>query len=88
MKGKTKTGFEAEVDDKVIDNWEIVELMSEADDGNPGALIKGMKAVLGEKGYEKLKDHVRAESEDGIVHTTQISSEFVSLLQSLSTSKN
>ena len=48
MKGKTKTGFEIEIKDSALDNWELVELWGEADKGNTTALISAMKILLGE----------------------------------------
>lgn len=46
MKGKTKTGFEWKVNAEAIDNWELVEILTEADKGSSSALIQGMKMVL------------------------------------------
>ena len=34
LKGKTKTGFEYEFDEKILKNYELVELLAEVDD-NP-----------------------------------------------------
>ena len=88
MKGKTKTGFEWEVNATAVDNWELVEILTEADKGRSSALIQGMKMVLGDEGYTALKEHVRGLSKDGIVHSTAMSSEFLSFLNSISDGKN
>ncbi|MDD6366226.1 MAG: hypothetical protein PUG17_04145 [Stecheria intestinalis] len=88
MKGKTKTGFEWEVNAEAIDNWELVEILTEADKGSSSALIQGMKMVLGDEGYSALKEHVRGLSKDGIVHSTSMSSEFLSFLNSINEGKN
>lgn len=88
MKGKTKTGFEWEVNATAVDNWELVEILAEADKGRSSALIQGMKMVFGDEGYTALKEHVRGLSKDGIVHSTAMSSEFLSFLNSISEGKN
>lgn len=88
MKGKTKTGFEWEVNAKAVDNWELVEMLTEADTGKSSALIQGMKMVLGDEGYSALKEHVRSLSKDGIVHSSSMYSEFLSFLNSIGEGKN
>lgn len=88
MKGKTKTGFEIEVKDNVMDNWELLELLGEADKGKPSALISAMKILLGEDGYGTFKEHVRSLSDDGVVHATLMSEELSSLMTSISNGKN
>lgn len=88
MKGKTKTGFEWDVNPAAVDNWELVEILTEADKGRSSALIQGMKMILGDEGYQALKEHVRGLSKDGIVHSTAMSSEFLSFLNSTNQGKN
>ena len=88
MKGKTKTGFEIEIKDSALDNWELVELWGEADKGNTTALISAMKILLGEDGYHAFKEHVRALSNDGGVHATKMSEELSSFMSSINNGKN
>lgn len=63
IKGKTTSGFEFAVDEKVLDNMELVDAISEVDE-NPTALSKVVKLLLGAHKKE-LYDHVR--TEDGRV---------------------
>ena len=88
MKGKTKTGFEIEIKDSALDNWELLELWGEADKGKPSALISALKILLGEEGYSAFKEHVRSLSDDGIVHATKIREELSSLMSSINNGKN
>lgn len=88
MKGKTKTGFEIEMKDSALDNWELVELWGEADKGNATALISAMKTLLGEDGYHAFKEHVRSLSNDGVVHATKMREELSSFMSSIKNGKN
>lgn len=58
MKGKTSSGFQFEVDDKVLDDWELIEDLSESSK-NGYAEIRAAKRLLSEKQYAALKEHVR-----------------------------
>ena len=53
----TQTGFKYEIDDLVFDDWAIMELIEQIEDGNPLATIKLAKLLLGKEQYDKLKVH-------------------------------
>lgn len=81
MTGKTATGFEFNIEaDSIADDWEMVELLAEADSGDNMATIKAMKAILG-KDYDRLKDHIRDES--GKVSAVRMKNEFLEILSKL-----
>ncbi|SNU09808.1 hypothetical protein SAMN05216470_2035 [Streptococcus equinus] len=61
--GTTSTGFEFEIDEKQLKNYEFVELISEVDE-NELLMPKILKMLLGDQ-VAALKDHVR--DEDGFV---------------------
>lgn len=63
IKGTTSSGFEFEIDEKQLKNYEFVELISEVDE-NELLMPKILKMLLGDQ-VKALKDHVR--DEDGIV---------------------
>ena len=63
IKGTTSSGFEFEIDEKQLKNYEFVELISEVDE-NELLMPKLLKMLLGDQ-VEALKDHIR--DEDGIV---------------------
>lgn len=63
IKGTTSSGFEFEIDEKQLKNYEFVELISEVDE-NELLMPKILKMLLGDQ-VEALKNHVR--DEDGIV---------------------
>lgn len=63
IKGKTNSGFEFEIDENQLKNYEFVELVAEVDE-NELLMPKLLKLLLG-KQVETLKDHIR--DENGIV---------------------
>lgn len=72
LKGKTKTGFQYEFDEKILKNYELVELLAEVDD-DPLVLPKIFNMLLGDR-VEELKDHVR--DADGVVDIEKMLTEF------------
>lgn len=63
IKGTTSSGFEFEIDEKQLKNYEFVELISEVDE-NELLMPKLLKMLLGDQ-VAALKDHIR--DENGIV---------------------
>ncbi len=59
LKGKTENGFEFELDDEVLDDWELLESLREVDRGNEEYIIDAAKLLLGEKQYEDLKTFIK-----------------------------
>jgi len=85
---KTQSGFEYELDKAAIsDDWELVEILVAADGGDTAAVIRAMKAILGEKTYQALKEHIR--DENGKVSAVKMQAEFLEILNSAGeTAKN
>lgn len=77
IKGKTKTGFEYTIERKRLNNYELVEMLTELDD-NPLLLPKILKLLLG-KQNEALKDHVR--DEEGLVDLERMNEEIVDIFK-------
>ena len=77
----TVDGIEVRIDPDKIADIDIVELAVESADEEAGefaqmrATIALFKAVFGEKQYVKIKEAMRAKSENGVV-TTQEMAEF------------
>lgn len=83
MKAISKTGFSIDIDQDVIDDWETLEVMAKADAGSMQALIESMKRILGNDGYDQLKEHVRSMSKNGKVSTKKMQKEFTDLMTSI-----
>lgn len=78
IKGKTQTGFEYELNEKVLNNYELVENIAEIEE-NPLAITTIVKQLLGKDGTERLKEHIR--DENGIVTTDRMMKEIVDIFQ-------
>ncbi len=77
LKGKTQSGFEFEIDQKKMDNMELLDAIAEIEN-NPLAISKVVKTILGESQRKALYDHLR--TEDGRVPTKAVSEEIVEIV--------
>ena len=85
-KGKTKSGFEFEVDAGVFDDWEILEKLNEIDNGNSSLMVDVARQVLGQEQLDALKEHVR--EEHGKVSITAMGEALGEIFEACNTSKN
>ena len=69
LKGTTKSGFRYEVTTERLNNFELVETLSEVDE-NPLLLPKVLNLLLGERQSKNLKNYLR--DEEGLVSTDKI----------------
>lgn len=81
VQGTTKSGFKFDVDKAVVDDMELVDALSELQEGNGLATSKIVKMILGEDQKKALYDHLRGES--GRVSTTAVSTEVTEILNSI-----
>lgn len=77
--GKTSTGFEFELNDEVLDDYELLEMLTELDEGQYGRVTRTVEKLLGKEQKEKLKEHVR---KDGKVSATKLMNEIAEIFQS------
>lgn len=59
IKGKTVTGFEFEIDELKLDDWEILEKFNAIDKGESGLFVDVAQYLLGEEQLDELKKHVK-----------------------------
>jgi len=85
IEGKTKSGFKYKFPEENLDNYELVEIIAEAQE-NPLLFPKMVNLLLGEKQTEKLKEHLR--NENGIVSTEKISQEIMEIFENTEKAKN
>lgn len=76
LKGTTKSGFFFEIEDKRLNNYELLEAISEIDE-TPLALPKVIKLLLGESKSKALKNHVR--DDEGFVSAQELTSEIMEI---------
>ena len=86
LTGKTSTGFEFVLEEDVLDDYELLENLQKADDGDGGCLIKAVDELLGDEQKNKLKDHVRTEK--GRVSAKRLLEEVSEIFQCCNAGKN
>lgn len=80
---KTTSGFEFEIDERVKTDWDFLETTRSLQE-NPTDLSLMRKLfvmLLGEKGFENLKKHIKKEN-DGFCPVDVLSREFTEMIQS------
>lgn len=85
IQGKTKSGFPYQLDEKRLNNYELLEAVGDMED-NPLVLSKIVNLVLGVDQAKKLKDHLR--TDEGLVPTDRMSDEITEIFQSQDQTKN
>lgn len=78
LKGKTKSGFEYEVSDAAMNNYELIEVLAEVDT-NPLLLPSLVTKLLGKEQKNKLLEHLR--TKDGNVPIDALSAEIMAIFQ-------
>lgn len=76
IEGKTSTGFAFCVDEKQLDNMELVDAIAEVEE-NPVAVSKVIRMILGNQ-KKALYDHLR--TEDGRVPIQALTNALVEIL--------
>ena len=79
-KGKLENGFEYEVDEKLLDDMELLDALAEAEE-NPLKISVVSRKVLGTEQRKRLYDHIRRE--DGTVPVEEASQAIVDILESM-----
>jgi len=85
IKNTTTTGFKFEIDERALDNYELLELLNDVDE-NPLLVTLVTKMLIGAEATAKLKDHVR--DEDGFVSTEAMSKEIGDIFKASKETKN
>ena len=59
LTGKTESGFEFEIEEKTLDDYEFIEAVGKCEQGDPLAYVKVVDVALGskkEKAFEKIRE--------------------------------
>ena len=78
VNGTTTAGFEFELDEKVLDNMELVDALAESEE-NPAAISRVCLLLLGKAQRSRLYDHLR--SPDGRVPLKQVTASVVEIFK-------
>lgn len=79
IKGVTKTGFAFSISQEALNDYELIEMLSELDE-NVLVLTKIVNRLLGTEQAKLLKDHIR--NEDGVVKLELMSAEIEDIFSS------
>lgn len=85
IKGTTKSGFDYEISDDVVNDWELLEMLSDMDD-NIMVVVPFAKKILGNDQYKKLK--LFCKNENGVVQTDKMSETIIEIFTSQKELKN
>ena len=86
LTGNTKSGFQFKIEDQALDDYEILEMLTEIDDGNGVLVPKMIERLLGKEQKEALKEHLR--NKEGKVSTQNMMSEVMDIFKSSNEGKN
>lgn len=81
IKGKTPSGFKFEISERRLNNYELLELIGEVDEGNGQAFPKVLKLLFGEEQAKAFKDYLR--EEDGIIPNEKIADELKAVFETV-----
>lgn len=84
--GTTRTGFSFELEDEVMDDYELLEILSEIDNGDYGKVTSMVDTLLGPKQKKKLKEHIR--DQHGKVSAKAMLTEVMEIFQTCQPGKN
>jgi len=84
--GKTKSGFEFEIEESALDNMELIDALAEIDDGNAAAITKVSKLLFGNEQRKRIYDHIR--TQDGNVPISAFTQEVLEIFSNLKEGKN
>lgn len=80
-KGKTESGFKFEIDEKVLDDMELIDAMAASQGEDPTQISTVVVKIFGEDQRKRLYDHVR--TEDGRVPVTEVANIITEIINSL-----
>ena len=86
MKGTTSSGFEYNMDETALDDYELLEDLCELDNGNTARTISALNRLLGTEQKERLKEHLR--EENGRVPASKMMVEMAEIFNSVKAGKN
>lgn len=86
MHGKTSSGFEYELDEAALDDYELLEDLCELDEGNMAKTSSVLKRLIGVEQKERLKEHLRTET--GRVPMSKMMAEIEEIFKNVKEGKN
>lgn len=86
IKGTTKSGFQFEIQEEIFDDYELLETLVDADNGDNMALFQAIDMILDGTQKDQLKEHVR--NEKGRVPASAMVKELIDIMEASNAGKN
>lgn len=90
MKGTTKSGFKFNIDERIVEDWRLIEAIAMAESDDPGEQIKGTMSVaellLG-KDKDALIKFIQGKN-DGFAPAKEVSNTIAEIITSVRELKN
>ena len=86
MKAKLQDGFEIELIEESLGDWEFLEVLADIDEGEGGLIVKAARMLLGKDGVKMLKEHIK--DENGKVPADVMANALLELMNSVGETKN
>jgi hypothetical protein len=84
--GTTPSGYDFSIEESQLDDWDLIETISDIEEGDPIKIVKAAKLLLGDDGLSQLKEHVR--TKNGKVTVTAMTEEITAIFSSNTDLKN
>ena len=85
MQGKTRTGFEFNIDDRILTDWRFTMALTKCQNGQGIDQLSGaqemINLMLGEEGFKALMDHI-SKNNDGYVPAEAVITEVKDIFES------
>lgn len=86
MLAKLKDGYEVQISDSVVNDWNFLTVLRKIDKGESGMIVDAVEILLGgEEEVERLAKHLEV---DGITHLDDMVSAITELMESVNSLKN
>lgn len=86
IKGTTKSGFKFEIQEEIFDDYELLETLVDADNGDNMAIFQAIDMILDGAQKDKMKEHVR--NEKGRVPASAMVKELMDIMEASNAGKN
>lgn len=86
IKGTTKSGFQFEIQEEIFDDYELLETLVDADNGDNMAIFQAIDMILDGTQKDQLKKHVR--NEKGRVPASAMVKELIDIMEASNAGKN
>lgn len=85
MEGKTKTGFDFNIDDRILTDWRFTMALTKCQNGKGMEQLTGaqemVSLMLGEEGFNALMEHISKQN-DGYVPAEAVMAEVKDIFES------